>query len=107
MIDIQKLKQFPLGFRLFETYIYKQYGSTLFLYNDSGIIKNEDVLLFLDEQKMFLMVYIDPTGKSWEYAVYDVGIYIRSSPEYSSRTIATEIGIEKAFELLENKLKTN
>lgn len=131
MIDIQKLKQFPLSFRLFETYIYKKYGSTLFLYNDSGIIKNEDIIYFFDIEDIFISSDMEMIGSDeWEFS-YKIthlpaehclekrrcGFFktIYSYKEYGgtyigawrTRAEATDEALLKALELLEIKLKTN
>ena len=108
MIDIQKLKQFPLSFKAFEGYIEKQYGNVLFIYNGSGIVKNEDCLLFLDSNSVF--VDINPVGHSdfqikyFEYCVLGLCNY---TGRFLTRTEAVNESILTAFKLLENKLKTN
>lgn len=109
MIDIQKLKQFPLAFKAFENYIEKQYGSVLFIYNGSGVVKNEDCLLFLDNKDIF--VNICGCAKVWQSKTYTHidGIYgeIDNLNFSKSRIGCSEKAIEVAFELLEIKLKTN
>ena len=107
MIDIQKLKQFPLSFKAFESYIEKQYGSVLFLYNGSGTIKNEDVVCFLDEKKIFIDVWLFSGTDRFAIKIPNYMQWVPEDPLYVTRTDATEAVISKAFELLETKLKTN
>jgi len=107
MIDIQKLKQFPLGFKQFEGYIEKQYGSVLFLYNGSGTIKNEDVVLFGDENGLHVTVGAFEDFKQKLNFNYYVLYNVVDGSRYNTRNEATEAAIIKIFELLETKLKTN
>lgn len=108
MIEIQKLKQFPLAFKAFEGYIEKQHGSVLFLYNGSGVVRNEDIVDFLDSSNVF--IDINPVGhsdfqiKHFEYCVLGMCNY---TGRFLTRTEAVNESILTAFELLETKLKTN
>lgn len=108
MIDIQKLKQFPLGFKSFESYIENKHGSVLFLYNNSGAVRNEDVINFLDEQNVFLCISLYPTkNNGFSFEVDCITNWYSSDDFYKTRNESTSNGIIKAFELLETKLKTN
>ena len=107
MIDIQKLKQFPLAFKAFEGYIEKQYGSVLFIYNGSGIVRNEDLIDFLDNQKVFVDVLYFPEDKRFTYEVFAINEWTEDELFFDGRNETTSNGTIKAFELLENKLKTN
>lgn len=111
MIDIQKLKPFPLAFKAFEGYIEKEHGSVLFIYNGSGVVRNEDVVEFLDKHKVFATQSILPNKIEWIFNV----VALFNSTSYSevptrsfdTRNEAVNESLLKAFELLENKLKTN
>lgn len=109
MIDIQKLKQFPLAFKAFEGYIEKELGSVLFVYNGSNLVRNEDLINFLDRQGVFVNISLYPHRKLF---CFEVGCVTSNEwychPSfYETRNETTSNGIIKAFELLENKLKTN
>jgi len=109
MIDLQKLKQFPLAFKAFEGYIEKQLGSVLFIYNGSNTVRNEDIILFLDEKHVFICIC--GSRSFWPCTVTSYFLNQESNYERvesgKTRTESTELSLLKAFELLETKLKTN
>ena len=131
MIDIQKLKQFPLAFKAFEKYIEKELGSVLFIYNGSNTVRNEDAISFLDDYYIHISTDIEIIGSDeWEFSYKITWLpiehdnekrrcgwlktkysYIDGGSSYSgawdTRNEATNESLLKAFELLENKLKTN
>lgn len=108
MIDTQKLKQFPLAFKAFENYIEKQYGSVLFIYNGSGVVRNEDLVHWLDSVNCIINISYYPTKQnSFSFEVSCVGNWYCDKDFYNTRDETTELSILKAFELLETKLKTN
>lgn len=107
MIYIQKLKQFPLSFRILEKYSDKRFGTTLAVFMDK--LTNEELVSFLDEQGVFISITFYPYKKTFNF---DVGCMSTNkwhcSPHfYETRDETTSNGIIKAFELLETKLKTN
>lgn len=111
MIDIAKLKKHPLSFRLLEEWVEKNQETVLSLYN--GTTRNEDVLLFLDEQNINIQISIKSAldGSRW-YLPYiwsdsDGCDFDEHLAERDNRTEATEQAIEVGFGLLEQKLKTN
>lgn len=105
MIDIQKLKQFPLAFKVFEGWCEKHFGTWLVLYLDK--VKNEDILLFLDEQNIHVTIGAMFSAKNEVKFVYHILEDATDGIRYKNRTEAINESILKAFELLENKLKTN
>lgn len=113
MIAIEKLKQYPLSFKLLEQWIEKQYGSVLFLYNGSAIIKNEDFVEFLDDVKIMIETCAVDGWDNWMFRIIKEDlmspffIAYEDDGEYVSRTEATTKAIEKGFELLEQRLKIN
>ena len=107
MIDIQKLKQFPLAFKAFEGYIEKEHGSVLFIYSGSGLVRDEDFINFLDEQGVFICVSIYAMDNRFSFEIECAEDWYSEDNFYNIRGIATNEAILKAFELLENKLKTN
>lgn len=110
MIDFVEQKQkTPVSFKLFETWVEKNYDTTLNIWN--GTIKNEDVLLFLDERLIYLFVLTDEIQDRWRWWVWD-----KNNDEFygdpnrigrDNRTEATNQAIKKGFDLLEDKLKKN
>lgn len=107
MIEIQKLKQFPLVFRLLEEYSETRWTTRLAIFTDK--LTNEELVLFLDEQKIFLNATKRIGCEKWYYAISDhnTTLHKMSESDFKTRTEATESGILKAFELLEHKLKQN
>lgn len=107
MIDIQKLKQFHLGFKVLEQFAEKKYGTTLALYLEK--LTNEDAVCFLDEQGVYLDTSFYPHKKQFSFEVGCISTnewYCHPS-FYETRNEVSSNGIIKAFELLETKLKTN
>ncbi len=130
MIDFVEQKQkTPVSFKLFETWVEKNYDTTLNIWN--GTIKNEDVLLWLDYNLIYLCVDIEFTGTDeWEFA-YNINYlpiekedekrraihfeHVSSYKEYGSsytgawrtRTEATNQAIKKGFDSLEDKQNKN
>ena len=114
MIDIQKLKQFPLSFKAFEGYIEKQYGNVLFIYNGIGVVKNEDIVDFLDLNSVFVSIDINGSAckskiRSYEYQSNGI-TSVEKREVFNIKTTRRQHeseAIQVAFELLERKLKTN
>lgn len=109
MIDIQKLKQFPLVFRLLEEYAETRWTTRLAIFTDK--LTNEELVLFLDEQNVVCLVSL---CYKWSYRIIrpsdQVGwieLLYTCDNAFESRSSATEAAILKAFELLEYKLKQN
>lgn len=130
MIDFTKLKQTnPISFRLFESWIEKQHGTTLLFFTEK--ITNEEIVYFFDIEDIFISSEMEMIGSDeWEFSykithlpaehclekrrcgffktVYSYkeygGTYIGA---WRTRAEATDEALLKAFELLEIKLKTN
>ena len=109
MIDTQKLKQFPLVFRLLEEYAETRWTTRLAIFTDK--LTNEELVLFLDEQRIVCLITLH---YKWSYKVIRpleqvgwIGRLYACDNVFESRSSATEAAILKAFELLEHKLKQN
>lgn len=112
MIDFVEQKQkTPVSFKLFETWVEKNYDTTLNIWN--GTIRNEDVLLFMDHKNINIQISIKcATDDSRWYLPYiwsdsdgcDMDEHLE---EMKDRTHATNQAIKKGFDLLEDKLKKN
>lgn len=104
-------KQNPLSFRLFEQWVEQNYGSSLFIHNGSGIVRNDSIIEFLDERMICVFEAYDKGNKRWTWLVWskheDEIIEDSIMSNFKKRNEATSEAIKKAFELLENKLKQN
>lgn len=111
-MNFSELKQkFPVSFKLFEAWVEKNHETRLNIWN--GTIRNEDVVCWLDENKMNIQVSVkvDTKDNIW-YLPYvwdssdqtNEDVYADEDP---SRKVSTSNVITKAFELLEAKLKIN
>lgn len=129
MIDIKILKQYPLSFSLLEKWVEQKHTTSLALLLDK--VTNEELVEFLDDELIYISTDIEIIGSDeWEfsYAINWLPIqhynekrrcgwfetkhsYIESGSSYTgawrTRKEATEAAIQKAFELLEQKLKVN
>lgn len=110
MIDIQKLKQFPLAFKAFDRCLKEQH--VLFIHCLCDYVRHEDVVWFLDKQKLFIDIDVSSKldGSSNVFFTFKVFNNTRLDENelfFEKRMEATEAAIQKAFELLEIKLKTN
>lgn len=107
MIDVKTLKQYPLSFSLLEKWVEQKHTTSLALLLDK--VTNEELILFLDEQGVF--VCICGSRNFWPCTISTYFINQESNYERveggKNRTDATELTIQKSFELLEQKLKVN
>jgi hypothetical protein len=110
-MNFSELKQkFPVSFKLFETWVEKNHETSLNIWN--GTIRNEDFLFFLDKNGLFISIMFNRTGTGTFYwliniAKQTIGYAAYQKEDGLPRKDATEAGITKAFELLEQKLITN
>lgn len=106
MIYIKTLKQYPLSFKRLEEWVEQKHTTALALLLDK--VTNEDCVDFLDQHDV--IIDIDPVGHS-DYTLKYFCFCVLGKTEYIGRFItrkeATEAAIQKAFELLEQKLKLN
>ena len=105
MIDIKTLKQYPLSFKLLEQWVEQKHTTSLALLLDK--VTNEDLVEFLDENHVFISIQFASILNKFMFDIdtsidWDFDNLIRDS-----RKEATEAAIQKAFELLEQKLKVN
>lgn len=111
MIDFTKLKQTnPISFRLFESWIEKQHGTTLLFFTEK--ITNEEIVEFLDENRIFIDIscfleYEKSEDVYFGFEIYSCPKWTHDDRYYPRRDESTSNGIIKAFELLEAKLKIN
>lgn len=113
MIDFTKLKQTnPISFRLFESWIEKQHGTTLLFFTEK--ITNEEIIDFLDLNSVFVSIDINGSAckskiRSYEYQSNGI-TSVEKREVFNVKTTRRQHeseAIQVAFELLETKLKTN
>ena len=109
MNTFKKLKQYPLSIPLLEKWMENFYVES----NRKTIITNEFLVDFLDSKGIYIEISVKCALDNSIWFTPDVffinmgidrEIYFR---EYKSRLEATEVAIDKAFYLLEQKLKIN
>ena len=109
MIDIKTLKQYPLSFSLLEKWVEQKHTTALALLLDK--VTNEELVEFLDELSIYTFEAYDEGNNRWTWVIWnkhdDALIEDSMLSTFKIRKEATESAIQKAFEILEQKLKLN
>jgi len=103
-MNFTELRQYKHAYLLFEKWVERNFDTVLSIQN--GLVRNEDIIEFLDSKKVMIeCAAVD----SWDIWMYRIILEDSMSPffiayscnyEYVSRKQATEAAILKAFVLL-------